>query len=106
MGTDLVRRGAWFARVILFPVIIPLLAPLLTWCYPNGTIRTITKSSADVIRAAFDANPDLRGRYLNGSEIEEVVTEAADPKKRAMVWGESLRYTQPTEQDTMLFNWS
>lgn len=106
MGTGLVRRGAWFARLILFPVIIPLLAPLLTWYHPNGTIRTITKSSADVIRAAFDANPDLRGKYLNGSELEDVVAEAADSKKRAMIWRESLKFTQLTEQDTSLLNWS
>ncbi|KAG8162428.1 hypothetical protein KVR01_008193 [Diaporthe batatas] len=98
MGTDLVRRGAWFARVILFPVIIPLLAPLLTWYHPNGPIRTITKSSADVIRAAFDANPDLRGKYLNGSELEDVVAEAADSKKRAMVPDQASAQPQPQPQ--------
>lgn len=106
MGTDLVRRGAWFARVLLFPVIVPLLAPLMTWLHPNGTIRTIAKSSADVVRAAFDVNPELRGKYLNGSEIEDVAAEAADSKKRAMVWRESLKYAQLTEQDTRLLNWS
>lgn len=105
MGTDLVRRGDWFARVILFPYIIPLLAPLMTWYQPNGVIRTISKSSTDVVNAALDANLDLRGKYLNGSELEDVVPEAADARKQAMVWRDSVRYTQLTEDDTSLVNW-
>ncbi|KAI4594987.1 hypothetical protein KJ359_007238 [Pestalotiopsis sp. 9143b] len=105
MGTDLVRRGDWFARVVFFPYIIPLLAPLMTWYQPNGVIRTISKSSADVVNAAFDTNPGLRGKFLNGSELEDVVPEAADAKKRAMVWSDSVRYTQLTEDDTLLVNW-
>lgn len=105
MGTDLVRRGDWFARVIFFPYVIPLLAPLMTWYQPNGVIRTISKSSADVVNAAFDTNPDLRGKFLNGSELEDVVPEAADARKRAMVWRDSVRYTKLTEDDTLLANW-
>ncbi|KAI6088285.1 hypothetical protein F4821DRAFT_234176 [Hypoxylon rubiginosum] len=36
MGTGLVRRGNWFTCVPLWPIIIPLLVPLLTWLNPNG----------------------------------------------------------------------
>lgn len=105
MGTDLVRRGDWFARVVFFPYIIPLLAPLMTWLQPNGVIRTIDKSSTDVVNAAFDTNPDLGGKFLNGSELEDAVPEAADARKRSMVWSDSVRYTQLTEADTLLVNW-
>ncbi|RYP26192.1 hypothetical protein DL767_008144 [Monosporascus sp. MG133] len=106
MGTGLVRRGNWFTRVLLWPIILPLLAPLLTWLQPNGEVRTISKSSADVLTAAFETSPELRGKYLNGSEPQEVVPEAADIKKRAMVWRDSVKYAQLTEQDTTLVNWT
>ncbi|KAI0843806.1 putative short-chain dehydrogenase [Daldinia vernicosa] len=106
MGTGLLRRGNWFTRVLLWPVILPLLAPLLTWLEPNGHVRTINKSSKDVIRAAFEINPELRGKYLNGSEVQEVVPEAADVKKRAMVWRDSVKYSQLTKQDTALIDWA
>lgn len=106
MGTGLVRRGNWFIRVLLWPVIVPLIAPLMTWLEPNGHIRTISKSSADVLRAAFGAGPELRGKYLNGSEVQELVAEAADTEKRAMVWGDSVKYSQLTGQDTVLVHWA
>ncbi|RYP79187.1 hypothetical protein DL771_000165 [Monosporascus sp. 5C6A] len=64
------------------------------------------KSSADVLRAAFETSPELRGKYLNGSEPQEVVPEAADIQKRAMVWRDSVKYAQLTEQDTTLVNWT
>ncbi|RYP50780.1 hypothetical protein DL768_003778 [Monosporascus sp. mg162] len=106
MGTSLVRRDNWFTRVLLWPIILPLLAPLLTWLQPNGDLRTVSQSSADVLTAAFETSPELRGKYLNGSEPQEVVREAADIKKRAMVWRDSVKYAQLTEQDTTLVNWT
>ncbi|RYP18615.1 hypothetical protein DL765_003822 [Monosporascus sp. GIB2] len=106
MGTGLVRRGNWFTRVLLWPIILPLLAPLLTWLQPNGDVQTISKSSADVLVAAFETSPELRGRYFNGSEPQEVVPEAADIKKWAMVCRGSVKYAQLTEQNTTLTNWT
>ncbi|RYO92134.1 hypothetical protein DL766_001861 [Monosporascus sp. MC13-8B] len=106
MGTGLVRRGNWFTRVLLWPIILPLLAPLLTWLQPNGDVRTIGKSSADVLTAAFETGSEVRGKYFNGSEPQEVVPEAANIKKRAMVWRDSVKYAQLTEQDTTLVNWT
>ncbi|KAI1458910.1 putative short-chain dehydrogenase [Annulohypoxylon moriforme] len=105
MGTGLVRRGNWFLRTILFPIIVPLLAPLLTWLDPNGGVRTVSKSSNDVVTAAFETSYRLRGKYLNGSELQEIVPEALDVKKRAMVWRDSVKYTNLTVRDTVLANW-
>ncbi|KAI1430608.1 putative short-chain dehydrogenase [Xylaria sp. CBS 124048] len=101
-GTGLVRRGNWFTRTILFPVIFRCLGPFLTWYSPNGTIRTISKSSADVWNAAIQTDIKLRGSYLNGSELQPMVPEAVDPRKRAMVWRDSVKYTKLTEEETAL----
>ena len=106
MGTGLVRRGNWFTRVLLWPIIIPFIAPFLTWLEPNGHVRTISKSSADVLQVAFEAGPKLRGKYLNGSEVQETVPEAADTEKREMVWRDSAKYSQLTVQDTALVYWT
>lgn len=39
MGTGLLRRGNWIVSVLMWPIVIPLLAPLLTWLYPNDGVR-------------------------------------------------------------------
>lgn len=101
-GTSLVRRGNWFTRTILFPIIFRHLGPLLTWISPNGTIRTIAKSSADVVNAALTSDPELRGGYLNGSELQPMVPEAMDARKRAMVWKDSVRYAKLSKEETAL----
>ncbi|KAJ2993694.1 hypothetical protein NUW58_g1092 [Xylaria curta] len=101
-GTGLVRRGNWFTRTILFPVIFRYLGPLLTWYSANGTIRTISKSSTDVVNAALQTDPKLRGSYLNGSELQPMVLEAVDSRKRAMVWRDSVRYTKLSKEETAL----
>ncbi|KAK7911239.1 NAD(P)-binding protein [Apiospora marii] len=105
MGTGLLRRGNWFVSVLMWPIVIPLLAPLLTWLWPNGEIRTTYKSSGDVLAAAFEAGDRLRGQFLNGSEVMTVVPEAADARKRRMVWRDSAKYAKLEEQDTALTQW-
>ncbi|KAK8001568.1 short-chain dehydrogenase [Apiospora marii] len=105
MGTGLLRRGNWFVSVLMWPIVIPLLAPLLTWLWPNGEIRTTYKSAGDVLAAAFEAGDRLRGQFLNGSEVMTVVPEAADARKRRMVWRDSVKYAKLEEQDTALAQW-
>ncbi|KAK8017299.1 short-chain dehydrogenase [Apiospora rasikravindrae] len=105
MGTGLTRRSNWFTRVLLWPIIVPMLALLLTWLYPNGYVRTIHKSAGDVLMAAFEAGDEIRGKLLNGSEVMDVVPEAADMQKRFMVWRDSVKYAQLDEQDTGLAQW-
>ncbi|KAI1737524.1 NAD(P)-binding protein [Xylaria scruposa] len=101
-GTGLVRHGNWFTRTILFPVIFRHLGPLLTWYSPNGTVRTISKSSNDVLNAALQTDPKLRGSYLNGSELQPMVPEAMDARKRSMVWRDSVKYTKLSKEETAL----
>ncbi|KAI0475338.1 hypothetical protein GGR56DRAFT_645655 [Xylariaceae sp. FL0804] len=96
MGTGLARRGNWFTPVLLWPVILPLLAPLLTWLRPNGEVRTLSRSSSDVLEAAFSTSGELRGRYSNDTELKDVVEETADTNKRAVVRRDGVRYSQLT----------
>ncbi|KAK7954644.1 NAD(P)-binding protein [Apiospora saccharicola] len=105
MGTGLLRRGNFIVSVLMWPIIIPLLAPLLTWLWPNGEIRTTYKSAGDVLAAAFEVGDRLRGQFLNGSDILTVVPEAADSRKRQMVWRDSVRYARLEEKNTALAQW-
>ncbi|PQE32203.1 short-chain protein [Rutstroemia sp. NJR-2017a WRK4] len=109
--TKLARHSPWFIRVLLFQVIFPLVAALQEWRNPNSNndIRTPAKSAKDILAAAFESNPVLgeqpKGLYLNGSERSDVSAEAQDPKKREMVWKDSVRYTGLKEGETVLANW-
>ncbi|KAK8066626.1 Protochlorophyllide reductase A- chloroplastic [Apiospora hydei] len=105
MGTGLTRRSNWFTRVLLWPIVVPILALFLTWLDRNGHVRTIRKSAGDVLAAAFEAGDEVRGKLLNGSEVADVVPEAADVQKRLMVWRDSVKYAELEEQDTILTQW-
>jgi NAD(P)-dependent dehydrogenase (short-subunit alcohol dehydrogenase family) len=106
MSTDIVRHGDWFTRTIFFPFIIAFVAQLMTLLQPNPMFRTTAKSANDLIAAAFEVGPRLRGKYLDGTELVDTSREAADVKKRELVWRDSVRYTQLTDRDTMLARWS
>ncbi|KAI1266397.1 putative short-chain dehydrogenase [Xylariaceae sp. FL1019] len=101
-NTGLCRRGNWFTRKVMFPILVPALTPFVMWYNPNGTFRTVRKSSRDILEAAFGTDDSVRGRYLNGTELQDVVPEAADSEKRLMVWRDSVRYTELTNADTCL----
>ena len=105
MGTDPNRRGNRFTRVLLWPIIVPLLAPIWTWLQPNGPVRTIRKSAVDVLKVAFETGHELRGQFPNGSEVQDVVPEAADARKWVMVWADGVKYAELSGQDTEMVNW-
>ncbi|KAI1087867.1 hypothetical protein F5B19DRAFT_486362 [Rostrohypoxylon terebratum] len=106
MNTGIIRNGDLISRMFIFPVIIALLSHLLGLFQTNPPIRTTSKSANDLLAAAFEAGPRLRGAYLNGTEMEGVSREAADVEKRGMVWKHSINYTKLTEQDTALIHWN
>lgn len=106
MSTGIVRRDVWASRIMMFRIIVPIFGWILAFFIPNPIFRTIRKSSADLLAAAFESDPRLRGKYLNGTELKEVQPEAADVKKRTMVWRDSIKYTQLTGTDTLLANWA
>ncbi|KAK2603184.1 hypothetical protein N8I77_009662 [Diaporthe amygdali] len=107
--THLVRRGNWSIRG-LWTYIMPWLVVILTWLWPNGSNRTTRKSSGDLIAAAFDSNPTLgeqpKGLYLDGQERREMAAEAQDPRKRHILWRDTVNYTGLKEEDTILATWA
>lgn len=108
MPTNLIRRGPWLIRVLMFKLIMPWLALLMGWLQPNGPYRTLGMGAADVLAAALDtgARGSPRGAYFYGSRIEEMTAEAQDEKKREMLWVDSLRYTGLTRDETVLTAWN
>ncbi|KAK3689099.1 putative short-chain dehydrogenase [Podospora appendiculata] len=111
MPTNIARHSPWFIRILMFQILFPLVARVAMWRDPTGNpaYRTPDKSAADVLMAAMDNNPVLgerpKGLYLNGSEICETSVEAKDPKKREIVWRDSVRYANLKEGETVLANW-
>ncbi|KAI8945379.1 hypothetical protein F4801DRAFT_594180 [Xylaria longipes] len=106
MPTGIMRHSGWIMRTIVFPIITGLIAQSMTLFRANPPIRTTTRSANALIAAAFEAGPRLRGKYLDGSELSEVSREAADVKKREMVWRESVGLTRLTQEDTKLVDWA
>ncbi|KAK8107026.1 uncharacterized protein PG998_009039 [Apiospora kogelbergensis] len=71
----------------------------------TGDVRTIAKSSRDVLDAALTAGNDDRGQFLNGSDVTTVAPETADEQKRRMVWTESVKYAKLEGRETGLVKW-
>ncbi|ORY06678.1 hypothetical protein BCR34DRAFT_604160 [Clohesyomyces aquaticus] len=106
VNTGIVRRSrSWFLRVLLWRFLLPALGALLGYFYPNGFIRSAKKSASDIITAALKSSPEPKGLYLNGSELGIPNPEAKDPAKGAMLWRNTLRYTQLQDRETCLENW-
>ncbi|RYP26075.1 hypothetical protein DL767_008178 [Monosporascus sp. MG133] len=107
MSTGIVRNSNWFVRNIVHGIMIATLARVIAviWSSPNGALRTPEKSAKDVVDAALAPKWQNGGLYLNGSELADVSEEAKNIEKRALVWQDSVRYTQLKEEETMLVNW-
>ncbi|KAI1778633.1 NAD(P)-binding protein [Hypoxylon cercidicola] len=108
-SSGVARRGPWPIRVLMYQIIIPALAGLMTWFQPGGTLRTPAKASEDVLYSAFDCGPQLgerpKGLYLDGKVPKEMSAEARDVEKREMLWRNSIRYAELEEGETTLANW-
>ncbi|OAR02828.1 hypothetical protein LLEC1_01603 [Akanthomyces lecanii] len=112
MPTTLTRKEPSFvARVVIGQILLPILATIAFFLWPNGPFRTARKSARDVLRAAFDdvgADGRLNGVYLDGSRVSEVGPEALGPlgeEKAARLWRDSIEYAQIKEADTVLADW-
>lgn len=105
MPSNLVRRGPWAMRVLLFKIIMPLLAGLMVRFSPNGPLRTPQKSAQDVLTAAFKPGPNS-ALYFDGSAPSEMGAEARDPEKQRLLWKETLEYTGLQGSETALVRWT
>ncbi|KAI0428148.1 hypothetical protein F5Y09DRAFT_332813 [Xylaria sp. FL1042] len=97
MPTGIVRHSSWMTRNVVVPIFLSLVAQLAVLFQANPYFRTTAKSANDVIAAAFETGPRLRGKYLDGTKISNISSEAGDTKKREMVWAESVRLTSLTQ---------
>lgn len=111
MPTAFIRQSdSWFLRFVMFKLMLPVLAVLWLWFWPNGAFRTLQKSSRDVISAALECGPPPlserpKGLFLNGSERGVYNDEAKEPVKGDVVWRGSVRYARLVEGETVLENW-
>lgn len=106
MGSDLVRRGSFFLRVVAVKLVVPLAASIMVRFQPNGNIRPLWKSAGDVIQACFDRDvPKGKALYLNGTDELETSKEAQDVANRRSLWDYSLKAAEIKPGDTVLVNW-
>lgn len=66
-----------------------------SWVHPDGIMRTVEKSAADVQRAAFDVEDPELGRYpkdlyLDGARIVKPAAESFDKAKQKELWDFSI----------------
>lgn len=109
MPTDICRRDAFFVRVMMMKVLMPIMNPICVYFWPNGFLRTPAKSGSDALRAAFDTatlGDQPKGLYLNGTDPWPPGKEAKSDENRVALWKDSVEYAGITAKDTKLVNWS
>lgn len=107
MATGITRRAHW---LLAFSVqyLFPFFAGIMTWLWPNGTLRSVTKSANDMLRAAFDTKQlgeQPKAVYMNGSERGDTSAESKDAAKCLQLWQASVSLATLRPEDTVLFNW-
>ncbi|KAL2852093.1 hypothetical protein BJY01DRAFT_244706 [Aspergillus pseudoustus] len=94
-------------RFVLVPP-VQAYTKLAVYLWPNGTLRTVEKSSSDVVRAALSTeDPQLglhpKDVYLNGSELAESAAASQNKENQDLLWRLSLRYAKLDERETALW---
>ncbi|OBT39615.1 hypothetical protein VE00_09764 [Pseudogymnoascus sp. WSF 3629] len=103
---NIMRRASALQRHLLEPAFRPFIK-VTNLLYPNEWIRTVQKSSNDIVRAALQTDDPILGQYpkdayLNGNETAESAAESKDEGKQKVLWEASLRYTRLDETETAL----
>lgn len=108
MPSGIMRRASFFESTILNYLAGNALAPIMTWMWPNGQLRTTAKSATDALRALFDQDAlgsHPKGLYLNGSEPGEASAEAKSPENGKLLWRASVALSGLAAGDTKLADW-
>ncbi|EKG22586.1 hypothetical protein MPH_00054 [Macrophomina phaseolina MS6] len=95
-----------FMRYVVGPVILKAFQAI-HYFNPNGIIRTVGASAADVERAAFGIVDQELGSYpkdlyLDGAKRVEAATESFDEEKQKELWTLSVKLAQVDESKTAL----
>ncbi|RYP56947.1 hypothetical protein DL770_010797 [Monosporascus sp. CRB-9-2] len=80
MVSNLGMRGNLLTKAIS-KVVMPVANPVMTYFQPSGTLRTTSKSAADVLRTCLDTEAPgecPESVHMNGSELAEGDTVFAD----------------------------
>lgn len=109
MPTDICRRDvSFFIRVISMKILMPILNPVAVYLWPNGLLRTTTKSASDALYAALDTTTlgdHPKGVYLNGTSSSAPSKAVENDQNRELLWRDSIRYAKVIEGDTSLDRW-
>lgn len=95
-----------FMRNVVGPITLGVFK-FLNYLNPNGLIRTVERSAADVDRAAFGiVDPVLgkypKGVYLDGAKRVEPAADSFDEDKQKELWDFGMKLVQVEERDTAL----
>ncbi|KHN93995.1 NAD(P)-binding domain protein [Metarhizium album ARSEF 1941] len=106
MVTSIQRHAPWVIRVAIFGILYPVIACL----FPNGPVRTPERSASDVLDAALAPNRaggegSSEALYLNGRDAAEANSEVKDPRKRELLWKQTVKYTRLVAGETILCHW-
>lgn len=107
MGTDLIQRGAPTGLRLQVKYLMPVVAAVSVKLAPNGMLRPVWKSAADVVQGCFDVAPPPKGTalYLNGSEELQTGEESRKEELRRELWRYGLGAAGIKPEDTVLKNW-
>lgn len=110
MVSNLTRRGsALFVFAVKYLSLLFVgIARITTWLWPNGSLRSVSKSADDVLRAAFDTKQlgeQPKAVYMNGSERGDTSIESKDADKNQQLWEASIKYAALSPGETILSDW-
>jgi NAD(P)-dependent dehydrogenase (short-subunit alcohol dehydrogenase family) len=96
-GAELSKRGPWPKR-FMWTYIFPVVQEIAVWWWPNGALRTNSKSAADLL--ALVVREDVgKGEYWDGGVRGESSGESKDLGKHDLLWKESLRLVGLSEAE-------
>ncbi|KAE9375091.1 NAD(P)-binding protein [Stipitochalara longipes BDJ] len=104
-GAELTKRGSTASK-FLWGYVMPVVQSICVYLWPNGVLRTSSKSAADLTKACFEYQGDFsKAIYLNGTEQITSSKESRDEEKQGRLWKESVKLVGLNESDTALKYW-
>jgi hypothetical protein len=109
MATSLGRNSrAPLLLRFMIKYVLPYIVNIVTWLSPNGSLRSPTKSGADLLLACFDEGylgERPKAVFLDGSKkMESTSLESKDEKKQRALWVDSLKLARVRVEETVLKN--
>jgi hypothetical protein len=103
-GAELTKRGS-SASKLLWAYVMPVIQNVCVYLWPNGVLRTNTKSARDLVMACFDSQDygnTSEAIFLNGTDKVMSSKESMNEAKQEQLWKDSVRLLGLREGDTVL----